>query len=240
MSKFRKITVLLGLPLLAACVSNPPIGGAPGAQVTQVAEMPAPAFSDYAPVAQTQLIRPLDVMEVVVFGIEDLSREVTVGAGGTFDYPLIGTVNAMGRTPEEVSLEIEARFRETYVRNPDVTMRITERADQTVTVGGEVSRPGMFAITQPVTLMEAIALGGGMDEYAQQQEVLVFRTVGGERYIGVYDVRGIARGNYADPTIYPNDIVMVGESASRRNLELVLGVVSALGTPLVVIERALN
>lgn len=202
--------------------------------------LPTPAIVDYMPDGQLNLVRPLDVLEVDVFGVEELSKEVQVGANGALDFPLIGSVTAMGRTTQELAHDIEGRLRGSFVLDPDVTLRITERAVQNFVVGGEVKDAGRYPLTEPITLMEAVAIGGGMDRFATRNEVLIFRTVNGERYIGVYDLRGIQRGNYADPTVYPNDVVMVGDSPARRRLDTVLQITAALASPLLLLERVLT
>lgn len=240
LQQFAKILVLAAFSLLAACASSGPVGGAPGVQVASISDMPAPTLADFARPSEDALIRPLDVIQVEVFGVEELSRQTQVSANGTISYPLIGSLDASGRTPDELALEIEDRLRNTYILNPDVTLRVTERATRHLTVGGEVSEPGRYPIEGPITLMEAVAIGGGLDEYASRDEVLVFRTVGDERYIGVYNLQGIARGNYPDPTVYPNDIVMVGDSTGRRRLEQVLTIATAISSPLVILERVLT
>lgn len=240
MRSLHKFVAIAAVSTLAACGSPAPVGGGPDVTVTQSVAMPMPGMSDLAPPAQSGLIRPLDVVEVEVFGVPELTREVTVSASGNIDFPLIGSIPAVGRTTEELSFELENRLRSTYVREPDVNSRITERVDQLFTIGGEVERPGRFAIAEPISLMDAVAMGGGLADYADSEEVLVFRNVGEDRYIGVYNLEGIRRGNYADPTVYPSDIVMVGQNESRARLERVLGIISAIGTPLVVLERALN
>lgn len=237
LKKFMAVTSALAV---AACASAPPIGGAPGVSISEYAAMPAPGVEDYSPSEQYNLVRPLDVIQIDTFNIPELTREVQVGASGSFDFPLIGTVDAMGRTPEELAVELENRLRQTYVLNPDVTARIMARSEQLFTIGGEVATPGRFPINAPITLMEAVAIGGGMDEYAQRDEVLVFRTVGNERYIGVYNLEGIQRGNYADPVIYPSDIVMVGDSPGRRRLDDILAITSSILAPLVLIERVVR
>ena len=202
--------------------------------------MPVPGIADLAPPADNGLIRPLDVIQVDVFGVPELSREVQVSANGTFDYPLIGSVEAVGRTTEELSFALESRLRGNFVKDPDVTSRITSRSDQLITVGGQVTQPGRFPVTTPVSLMEAVAMGGGLAEFADSEEVLIFRTVGDQRYIGIYNLQGIQRGNYADPTVYPSDIVMVGDNPGRRRLQETIGLVSAVTTPLLLIERVLR
>lgn len=237
---YRKFILLAATSALAACASSAPVGGAPGVSVTQSTAMPVPGMTDLSPPLQTGIIRPLDVIQVDVFGVEELTREVQVSANGNIDYPLIGLIEAVGRTTEELSFEIEQRLAASYVRDPDVSSRITERIEQLFTVGGEVEQPGRFSLAEPITLMEAVALSGGLADNADSQEVLVFRTIGNERYIGLYNLEGIRRGNYADPTIYPSDIVMVGHNEARARLERVLGIVSALSTPLIVLERVLN
>ncbi len=240
MLNLRKFAGLLVLPLIAACASPHPLGGAAGVAIAETSELPVPGVGDFLPDPQYNVLRPLDVVQIDVFGVPELTRAVQIGATGSIDFPLIGTVPAMGRTPEELSLEIESRLRGTYVLEPDVATRITERSEQLFTIGGEVATPGRYPISTPITLMEAVAIGGGMDEYASREEVLVFRTVGEERYIGVYNVQGIQRGNYADPTIYPSDIVIVGDSPGRRRLENILALTTAISTPLVLLERVLR
>lgn len=241
MSICQKFVVICLSVALAACAStSTPIGGAPGVTVAQSDGLPMPSLEDYSPEDFSGVLRALDVVRIDVFGVEELSREVQVSQNGTIDFPLIGSVEAAGRTTDELSLAVENRLRETYVRQPDVTSRITERNQQFFTIGGEVDRPGRFPITSSITLMEALAIGGGFDEYASQDEVLVFRTVGEERYIGVYNLKGIQRGNYADPAIYPSDIVMVGDSPGRRRLENILALTAALTSPLILVERVLN
>lgn len=235
-----KTAALAALSALAACASNPPVGGAPGVQIASVTDLPAPTLADFARPSEESVLRPLDVVHVEVFGVAELSRSTQVSPSGTLDYPLIGSLEAAGRTPTELALEIEDRLRRTYVLDPDVTVRMGERAPRNLTIGGEVAQPGRYPIEGPITLMEAVAIGGGLDEYASRDEVLVFRTVGDERYIGVYNLQGIQRGNYADPTIYPNDIVMVGDSPGRRRLEQMLAIATALTSPLVILERVVT
>lgn len=67
-----------------------------------------------------------------------------------------------------------------------------------------------------MTLMRAVATAKGTTEFSKKSEVVIFRTVNGTDYAAVYDMRGIQRGNYPDPDIYANDVVMVGDSSARR------------------------
>src|SRR3546814_2288847 len=92
-----------------------------------------------------------------------------------------------------------------------------------VTVDGEVKRAGAYPVVGRVTLMRAVALAGGVTEFAKLEDVVVFRGVGNKQYVGIYNLEGIRRGNYADPEIFPNDVVIVGDSPQRRMYKDLLG-----------------
>lgn len=237
----RKILLaFVATALVAGCAKERPIGQDSGTMVAELASLPAPGAQDHAGSRSEDQARPLDVLTVSVFGVPELSRPVRVGNGGFFDFPLIGAVQASGRTLAEIGFELETRLKDTYVRNPDVTVEFGERSGQVFTVGGEISRPGQYPIVQGTTLMEAVAIGGGRTQFSRLSEVLVFREINGQRYIGVYDMTAIQRGNYPDPQVYAHDIVMVGDSPSRRALSDVLQYTQALASPLILIQQTLG
>ena len=231
------ILAIAATALLAGCVSTGPIGEDASIAVAELASLPAPGAQDYTAGPQDEVARPLDVLNVVVFGVPELSRTVRVSAGGFFDYPLIGAVQANGRSLPEISYEVETRLSGDYVRQPDVTVEFGERTGQVYTIGGEVGGPGQYPIVQSTTLMEAVAIGGGGTEYSQLDEVLVFREIGGQRYIGVYDMTAIQRGNYPDPQIYAHDVIMVGDSPNRRLIADVLSYTQLVTSPLILLDR---
>lgn len=226
--------------MLTACASPGPVGQDSAIAVADLADLPAPTAEDYSAGPRNDLIRPLDVLDVAVFGVAELTRTVRVGSGGFFDYPLIGAVQANGRSLAEISYEIETRLSGSYVRDPDVTIELGERAGQIFTVGGQVTGPGQYKIVQPTSLMEAIAIGGGGTQYSRLDDVLVFREVSGQRYIGVYDMRAIQRGNYPDPQIYAHDVIIVGDSPNRRLIADVLTYSQLVTSPLILLERAVR
>jgi len=90
-----------------------------------------------------------------------------------------------------------------------------------------------------MTLMRAVALAGGVTEYAKLDDVVVFRTVGKKQYVGIYNMGAIRRGNYADPEIFPNDVVIVGNSPQRRMFKDILAATPALISPLILLAREL-
>jgi len=223
--------------LLVGCASPGPIGTAPSIQLADLTALPQPAPEDYQVLESAALIRPFDRLQISVFGFPELGRELQVGASGSFEMPLIDTVQASGRAPADIAQEIETRLRGPFVVNPEVTVDVTEQAPRSMTIGGEVRTPGRYPVIGSMSLLEAVAVGGGVAPFANLEEVLILRTVNGQDYIGAYNVKAIQRGNYADPAVYPGDIVMVGDSAARRRLANLLTLAPLITTPLIVFDR---
>jgi len=239
-SVFRTpFAALFAVVFLAGCAtSGGPIGDDPSIAVADLTALPAPGVSGFSQGRDTEVVRSLDVLSVAVFGVDELSRDkVRVGLNGSFEYPLIGTVQADGRELTDIADEMETRMAGSIVRNPDVQVSFVAREGQVFTIGGEIEAPGQYPINRPVTLMEAVAIGRGRTEYARMQEILVFRNVADQRYIGVYDLGAIQRGNYPDPQIYPEDIIMVGESPMLRNLARLGQLAPLITNPLILISR---
>jgi len=226
--------------LLVGCATDRPTGTAPTIQMADLSTLPPPAAEDYRVMEGAGLIRPFDKLQISVFGFPELGRELQVGASGTFEMPLIDTVEASGRAPADIAQEIETRLRGPFVVNPEVTVDVTEQAPRSMTIGGEVRTPGRYPVLGSMSLLEAVAVGGGVAPFADLEDVLILRTVAGQDYIGAYNVRAIQRGNYADPAVYPGDIVMVGDSPARRRLANLLTLAPLITTPLIVFDRILR
>lgn len=210
--------------MVSGCVHAPPIGLDPTVQVAELDQLPVPEAGDMKAGRREYFIGPGDKLTIDVFGVTELSRSVVTDIDGNFSFPLIGLVQSNGRRPNDIAAEIENRLRGQYVLQPQVTVSVAEAASQMVTVGGQVKSPGEYGAGASRSLMRAVALAGGTDQFAKLDEVLVFRDVGSKRYIGVYSLKAIQRGNIADPDIYPNDVILVGDSAARRNLDTLLKV----------------
>lgn len=227
--------VILMLGMLAACASGPgPIGLASTVEAVD-GQMPAPNAVDYTRTARSYYIGPSDRLSIDVFGVPELEREIQVDSAGRLSYPLIGVIETAGLTPEQLAREIEARLRSNFVKNPQVTVNLKETTNQLVTVDGQVGKPGMYPVTGRMTLERAVAVAGGASEFAKLSDVIIQREVGGKSYIGLYNLAAIRRGNYADPDVYPNDLIIVGESKQRRLFRDLLQVLPLATTPLVLL-----
>lgn len=222
--------------LLAACADGPALIGRPGLTIVpDQTALPPPATVDLIAESRAYVIGPLDRLSVDVYGIPELSRSVQVDASGRIAMPLIGSLAASGKTPVALGAEIAERLGSRYVRNPQVTVNLTETVSQVVTVEGSVRTPGLYPVTGRMTLIRAIARAEGTSEFAREDYVVVFRRVNNKDMAALYDLRAIRQGMYADPEIYANDVVLVGESGARRIFRDVVAVSPLLAAPLLAI-----
>jgi polysaccharide export outer membrane protein len=97
-----------------------------------------------------------------------------------------------------------------------VTVTVATSVSQNVSVQGEVTQPGIYPINGPTTLLGVLSMAKGETELAKLDQVVVFRTINGERMGAVFDVGAIRRGAAPDPAIQGSDLVVVGYSAARR------------------------
>lgn len=168
-----------------------------------------------APVVETVALAPDlgpgDVFEVRVYGEEDLSGSYRVGSDGTINFPLVGKVEAEGRTAGEVSDAISQRLTK-YIKNPSVSVFVKEYTSKRVYVLGQVQRPGTFPFEDGMNIIQAITLAGGFGQLADQGGTYVTRKVqGSEKRVDV-SVTSIREGRESNFRLEPGDIVYVPES----------------------------
>lgn len=164
-------------------------------------------------------IGPSDLLAVTVFQVEDLNREVRVNNAGQVSLPLIGAIDVAGRTVGDAEHEIASRYQGRYLQNPQVTVFVKEFSSQRVTVSGAVKKPGIYPMSSRLTLLQSIALAEGFNDVGSQRNMLVFRTIGGERKYARFNVAAIDRGEDPDPEIYGDDLIVVDTSAGKVTLK---------------------
>jgi polysaccharide export outer membrane protein len=165
-------------------------------------------------------IGPQDVLDINVFQVTELTRTAQVDTGGKVLLPLIGQLTAAGRTPGELSADIATALGKSYLKDPQVTVSVKEASSQKVTVDGAVSQPGIYALTGPTTLMQAVALAHGVDnKLANLKRVAVIRTVKAQSTTAVFDLAAIRQGKADDPQIYGHDVIIVDTSSGRAFLQ---------------------
>ncbi|WP_375292583.1 polysaccharide biosynthesis/export family protein [Sphingomonas melonis] len=235
----RKLYIaVLMAGVLAGCARQEPLQSTSRLTVVDGSTvLPAPDRMDLTAADRPALIGPLDTILVDVFNVPDLSREIQVDASGRIAMPLAGTVDARGKTAEELATMIEAALRAKYVRNPSVTVNIKSSVSQVVTIDGQVVEPGLYPVTNQMTLMRVIASAKGLSEFARQDDVVILRTVGNRKMAGLYNVAAIRRGMYDDPPVFANDVIVVGDSPQRRLFRDVVSLSPILAAPLIAIVQ---
>lgn len=224
--------------VLSGCAGHEPIRTT--SRLTVVpgeAVLPLPSRNDLTAADRPSLIGPLDTIEVGVFSVPELNREMQVDASGRISMPLVGTIDARGKTAGELARDIETALRRHYVRNPEVTVNIKSSVSQVVTVDGQVVEPGLYPVTNQMTLLRAVASAKGLSEFARQDDVVILRTVGGRKMAGLYNIDAIRRGAYDDPAIYANDVVLVGDSPQRRLFRDFVSLAPLVAAPLVAVVQ---
>ncbi len=168
-------------------------------------------------------IGPMDVVDVSVFQVPELSKTVQVAADGTINLPLAGEVPAAGRTPRDVERDLTERLGRDYLQSPQVNVYIKEYNSQRVTVDGSVRRPGVYPLHGPETLLQIIATAEGFTETADST-VVVFRTAAGTKSAARFDVGDIRSGKVEDPQIVEGDVVVVSNSTMKETYQAFLKV----------------
>ena len=225
----RHTFVLFLVLLLAACSSAggtraaaAPDGGLPAPDTTSASGAYRGA-TDYRIGAQ-------DLLAISVFGVQELAKEVRVNSNGQISLPLIGGMMAGGLTIPELERELARKYADGYLQNPQVSVFVKEFTSQRVTLEGAVAKPGIYPITGRTTLLQAIALAGGIDDKtADLGGIVLMRQVDGKRMAAAYDLREVRRGTVEDPVIYGDDIVVVEQSASKTALRRFIESMPVLG-----------
>jgi polysaccharide export outer membrane protein len=113
-------------------------------------------------------IGPQDLLEISVFEVEKLNKTVRVSSQGNVNLPLIGVLKVKGLTPEELEKEIRSLLAEKYLQDPHVSVLIKEFRNQRISVMGSVKNPGVFDVTGTRTILDLLAMAGGLREDAGQ------------------------------------------------------------------------
>ena len=165
--------------------------------------------------------QPGDTVQISVWQEPKLDREVVVGPDGRITVPLVGRVMAGRRTASQVEQSIKARLADKYRGDLDITVTFltspeTSEAnaiEPSIYMMGEVQKPGEIIVKKPTTLVQALALGGGLSPFAADRRIQVRRKVGGEEIVYNFNYRDFEDGDDSSGNIAlkDGDIVIVPE-----------------------------
>ena len=149
-----------------------------------------------------------DLLDVSVWRDPDLSRTLPVRPDGFITLPMVGEVQAEGRTTVELEQDVARRL-EKYIQTPRVTVMVREVNSARVYVTGEVQKPGAFPLRGQVTVLQAVAMAGGLTEFADRDGMMVIRANNGPRIPVRYSDLITRRAQGADFPLLPGDTVVV-------------------------------
>ena len=170
--------------------------------------------------AQAQTLKPGDSLSISVLQDSKLDRTVVIDPSGQIALPLAGRICAGGLTPQAVENIIKERLRSNYKdENLDVTVALNSSAvpeedlKPKVFITGEILRPGSYTVRQKTTLMQAIALAGGLGPFAAKRRIQVRRQGGPGENIFMFDYRAYEAGEDLEGniTLRAGDVIMVPE-----------------------------
>jgi polysaccharide export outer membrane protein len=149
---------------------------------------PGPAATAAKPVVAGEvtpppgyLIGPEDVLAVVFWREKDLSVDaIAVRPDGMITVPLINDIKAAGTTPDQLREQIQAAAGK-YVTDPSVTVVVKTINSRKVFITGQVPKPGQYPLTAPTSVMQLIAMAGGVHEFADTKHILIMRSDGGQQ-----------------------------------------------------------
>jgi polysaccharide export outer membrane protein len=177
------LVVVLGLVgLLALAAPLPALQAWGQSNPTALAPAPVPATVPAAPgavpIPPDYVIGADDVLSIVYWRDKDMTGEVTVRPDGKISLPLLNDIHAAGLTPTQLRDRLTEESRR-YIEDPNVTVVVHQINSRKVFITGEVSKPGPYPLTEPTTVLQLIAVAGGLRDYADSKKIVVVRNENG-------------------------------------------------------------
>jgi polysaccharide export outer membrane protein len=177
-----------------------------------VASVAAPAnASESKPHDDSFVIGNDDMLAINVWKEPDISRSVPVRSDGKISLPLVGEVQATGRTPLKLEQEIASKL-SSYISEPEVTVMVQQINSEKFNILGQVSKPGSYSLTSSATVLDAIALAGGFKDFAKQKSIYVLRQkADGTQSRIAFNYKDVVNGKHPEQNIRlePHDTVVV-------------------------------
>ncbi len=153
---------------------------------------------------------PEDIIEVSVWKEPELTKQIMVRPDGKISYPLIGEIQAAGKSVKELREEISKRL-EKFVTDAQVTVLLLKPQHYKIYVVGKVAKPGEFLVGRPATVMQALAMAGGLTPFAAPGSIVILRRTGGGEQVFPFDYKAVSRGESLEQnrTLQPGDVVVV-------------------------------
>jgi polysaccharide biosynthesis/export protein len=156
------------------------------------------------------VVKPGDVLEISVWKEPDLQRQVLVRPDGAFSFPLVGEVDARGKSVADLNKVVSERIGK-YISDAVVTISVQEIKGNKIFVLGQVNKPGEFIVNPSVNIMQALSMAGGMTPFAATNDIIVLRGQGKAQNAMAFRYADVVRGRSLDTNIelLSGDILVV-------------------------------
>ncbi|MGA2227688.1 MAG: polysaccharide biosynthesis/export family protein [Syntrophobacteraceae bacterium] len=194
--------LLLVLIVAPGCASNwmPPLPtiswapAKPAGESGQVAGAPANPVEESGQVTADYKIGPGDVLEISVYGEDSLNRkDLVVRPDGKTSFPLVGDVQVGGLTTVQAKEALEQSLHE-YIPEAVAAISVLQLGSLQYYVVGKVNKPGMYNVSKPLTVLQALAMAGGLTTFAQESKIVILRNVGKETVTLPFNYKKIKKG----------------------------------------------
>jgi len=181
-----------------------------------VAPPPPAAAEAAAPRATDPVVPPGyvigtdDVLSIVYWKDKDMSADAQVRPDGRIALPLINEVVAAGLTPEQLREKITEESRN-YMEDANITVVVRQINSRKVFITGEINKPGPYPLTAETSVLQLIAMAGGLREYANSKKIIIMRTVAGRSTSLPFNYRDVTSGKNLQQNVLlqPGDTVVV-------------------------------
>jgi polysaccharide biosynthesis/export protein len=200
----RAVTAMAVLALLPASIGAVPQEQQPAGAATRAAGTPPRVEAPY-------IIGPDDVLSIIFWKDKDLSADVTVRPDGKVSLPLLNDIQAQGRTPDELRDALKQAAL-AFVEDPNPTVMVKEIKSRRVFITGQVEKPGPYPLTGETTVLQLIAMAGGMREFADGSNISIMRKgADGRTQVLAFNYKDVLRRKNLDQNVQlkPGDTVVV-------------------------------
>jgi polysaccharide export outer membrane protein len=156
------------------------------------------------------VIQPNDLLEIFVWKEPELTRKVLVRPDGRVSFPLVQDLQAAGISPGELKTKVEEKLSK-FLNSPEVTIIVEAIQSYRVYVLGKVQKPGGINVEKPVTVLQALSLAGGFQDFAKQDEMRVIRTTDNENVVFDFNYHDVIQNKKPEQNIIlrSGDVVVV-------------------------------
>ncbi len=156
------------------------------------------------------LLGPEDILEISVWKDETLTKQVVIRPDGKISFPLIGEIQAAGRTVEDLRKEIIEKLSE-FISDPVVTVMVIGINSYKIYVIGKVNKPGAYTVGRPVNVMQALSMAGGFSPFADLDNISILREQNGKQIRIKFNYKEVAKGKHLEENILlkRGDVIVV-------------------------------